>query len=127
MKTQHKGFCTLNLWVTDPVGMYGYEKVGLCLICYLGPFIKGHEDVSVAGVNQVEVGHLFLEIFTDLKRHRQYYVLLLCSLAQCSGVLAAVSRVQHHRSETPPALLLCSGIRYRTNAYQKYSAQICQA
>ena len=79
--------------------MDGDEKVGVFVVCELAAAVQGDENVGGAGVINLHVGTALLDELADLQRHLQRDVLFLALRSDCSRVVAAMPRVNHHLAD----------------------------
>ena len=76
--------------------MEGDEQVGVVVVGDLRAAVQLDEHVRLAGVDDLHVGAVFRNELADTKGDIQVHILLLQGQAYAAGVVAAMSRVNHH-------------------------------
>ena len=81
------------------------KQVGLVTVGDVGTGMQGDEHIGLAGVNHLDIRAVLLHQSSEGQRHIQVDNLLLSDGAYCSGIMSAVSGVNHQRK----AFIGCKG------------------
>ncbi len=71
-----------------------YEYVGMLAVGHIGASLQCDEAVAVAGEYNLGIGHLLVEKFGQFLCHEQIDGLLVCTLAERTGITPSMSRIE---------------------------------
>ena len=116
--TVHTEGVSLESHCPCPLGqgvcMYRDKKVSLVAVGNVGTLMERHKDISLAGIDHLDIGTVALHEFSESEGNVEVDILLLGKRAKGTGVVSAMSCI-NDKGES----LLC-GKCHRDGEYQYY-------
>ena len=78
------------------IAMERDEKVSMVVVRYFRTVVEFHENIGTAGIYHLDIRTVVADKLACFQRNIQRHVLFLGVGSEASGVLPAVSRINHH-------------------------------
>ena len=96
VKTHHVGLDAVGGVVVVGVAMERDEEVGMVVVRDFGAVVEFHEDIGATGIYHLDIRAVFADELAGFQRDVKRHVFLAGVRSEASGILPAVSRVNHH-------------------------------
>ena len=117
MQTHHEGLHPVGGLVVAGIAVDGDEEVGMFVVGDFGAVVQGDEDIGFAGIDNLYVGAVFRNEFSDLQCDGQRDILFFALAPDGTGVFAAVSGIDHNLADA--VLHLRERLRVKKCKYRK--------